>query len=496
MNTGRETEKKVFSYMEEHNMLKAGDQVVAGISGGADSVCLLFLLLEYAKRIPLSLTVVHVNHGIRKEAGEDARYVEGLCREHRIPFYLVEKDVRALAREKGCSEEEAGRLVRYESFAAIGEKVGADKIAVAHNCNDCSETMLFHLFRGSGVRGLAGIPPVRGSIIRPLLCLERREIEGYLTEKGIGWRRDCTNDSDDYTRNRIRRHILPYAEEEVAGGCVKRMSQSGEMLGEIADYVEEQARAALEDCLLSRDPVRLSVEEVGKLPPVLQKQLLLLLVKELSPAHRDISYVHIKALQGLFCGEGGRTVCLPFGIRGKRRYAEVVLLREGSPGDGRGDPVFRELPPKQLEENGHTVFLPEGRRLELQVLSKEKTKVFLRKWQEVPSNEYTKWFDYDKIIECMIIRTRKQGDYLTIVDGAGGLVHKSLKDYMITEKIPREERDRIPVLASGSHVLWLVGYRISEYYKITGNTKRILQVQLVLGDWESGKTEEKDGGAC
>ena len=157
-------------------MLQPGDRVVAGISGGADSVCLLFLLLAYAKKVPITLAVVHINHGIRSEAGEDASFVENLCRRLEIPFYLRKVDVRALAAKQKCSEEDAGRRARYEAFSQVAEELSANKIAVAHNANDCSETMLFHLFRGTGVRGLAGILPVRGKIIRPLLCLERKEV--------------------------------------------------------------------------------------------------------------------------------------------------------------------------------------------------------------------------------------------------------------------------------------------------------------------------------
>ena len=165
-------------------MLQPGDRVVAGVSGGADSVCLLFLLLEWRREFPLDIAVVHVNHGIRPEAGEDARYVEKLCGEHRIPFFLTEADVRQRSILEKCSEEEAGRRTRYEAFDKAAEEWGATKIAVAHNSNDRSETQLFHLFRGTGLAGACGIRPVQGEIIRPLLFLERKEIEQWLQEQG------------------------------------------------------------------------------------------------------------------------------------------------------------------------------------------------------------------------------------------------------------------------------------------------------------------------
>ena len=230
MNTWMDTREKVFAYIREHHMLQAGDRVVAGVSGGADSVCLLFLLLEWQKEVPTDIAVVHVDHGIRAEAGEDARYVEQLCEERGIPFFLTRAEVRNRARMEKISEEEAGRRTRYEAFEKAAKEWGATKIAVAHNSNDRSETQLFHLFRGSGIRGLASILPVRDRIIRPLLCLERWEIEKFLQQRGIVYCKDATNEEDDYTRNRIRHHILPYAEENIVKGCVAHMNQTAELL--------------------------------------------------------------------------------------------------------------------------------------------------------------------------------------------------------------------------------------------------------------------------
>lgn len=450
-------------------MLEAGDRIVAGISGGADSVCLLFLLLEWAKRTPLEIGVVHVNHGIRQSAQEDAAYVEGLCQEHGLKFHLIEADVPAIAQAEKLSLEEAGRKARYEAFERIAA-VAEAKIAVAHNSNDRSETMLFHLFRGSGVKGLASIRPVRDSVIRPILCLERREIEAYLEARGIAWCEDVTNASDDYTRNRIRNHILPYAEQYIVQGCVSHMSQAAELLAEAEDYLEQQTREAMERCICrekeagnrpfsaergtSGKTCTLFTAELLALHPLLQKRVLHGVVKDLSPQHRDISHRHITDLLDLFTGEGNRSVSLPFCIRAWREYDRVIvgIVDRGQKADRRENIEFTVFPAEEFRE-------------------------------KLPQNEYTKCFDYGKIKKSLAFRSRQQGDYLTLSDGSGGLMHKSLKDYMIDRKIPKAWRDQIPVLAEGSHVLWLVGWRISEYYKVTGDTKQILQVQI---------TEEKN----
>ena len=455
-----DTREKVFAYIREHHMLQAGDRVVAGVSGGADSVCLLFLLLEWQKEVPTDIAVVHVDHGIRAEAGEDARYVEQLCEERGILFFLTRAEVRNRARMEKISEEEAGRRTRYEAFEKAAKEWGATKIAVAHNSNDRSETQLFHLFRGSGIRGLASILPVRDRIIRPLLCLERWEIEKFLQQRGIVYCKDATNEEDDYTRNRIRHHILPYAEENIVKGCVAHMNQTAE-LGDSRNAV-----------------ICIAVESFLSLHPVIRKRLLYEQVKQLSPGQKDITYQHIQELLTLFTREGNRQICLPFGIRGRRQYEEVLLTVE------RTD---RELLEKTevAEKYQPTLQLSPGQTgtVECEVGTVEYCVCDLaaahEKNQEVPTNQYTKWFDYDKIKKCPVIRTRKPGDYLTIADGRGGMIHKSLKSYLVDQKIPQAERDRLPILAEGEHVLWVMGYRISEYYKVTENTKRILKVQLI-----------------
>ena len=497
MNAKRHIEEKVFSFIEKYQMLQPGDRVVAGVSGGADSVCLLFVLLEYAKRVPLSLAVAHVNHGIRREAAQDAHYVEELCREHDIPFYLTEADVPRRAAEEKCSEEETGRAVRYEAFFRAAADFRANKIAVAHNSNDRGETMLFHLFRGSGIKGLSSIHPVRENIIRPILCLEREEIEEYLAARGISYCQDVTNEKDDYTRNRIRHHILPYAEKELVTGCVGHMAQTAELLMQVEDYLEKQTQKAMETCVeliyetttgigqranegiyeeideecrQGLSQVVMAVTPFRQQHTVIQERMLLSAIKLLTPSRKDISVVHVKAVHNLFEGGSGKSISLPFGIVARREY-ERVILEKAKTGEGvRLPETYINL--SLLGEAPYVLVLNEAANLIFSVFSYEKDK-------QVPKNECTKWFDYDKILKPLVVRSRRQGDFLSIKNKDGTLGRKSLKDYMITEKIPRLKREQIPILAQESHVLWLVGFRISEHYKINEHTKRILQVQLI-----------------
>ena len=260
--------QKVFDYIEENNMLLPNDVVVVGVSGGADSVCLLYLLDEVRQSIPFSLYVVHVNHGVRKEAKEEAEYVKRICREKDIPFFLMESNIKIVAKEEGISEEEAGRELRYRSFRSVLKEVGKEregKIAVAHNKNDNAETMLLNLFRGSGLTGLQGILPVRDNIIRPLLCIERHEIEEYLRKRNIPFCNDKTNFETVYTRNKIRNKLLPIV-LSIFPSSISKMSESSRLVTQANSFIEEFAKEKMKNAILHQESgvIRSEERRVGK----------------------------------------------------------------------------------------------------------------------------------------------------------------------------------------------------------------------------------------
>lgn len=444
----KKIEQKVFQWMEQFQMLSAGDRVVVGVSGGADSMCLLALLLRFREQQPLELEVVHVHHGLRPEAHLDAKLVEDFCREQEIPFHLVRENVAELASKEHCSIEDAGRRLRYQAFEALAQQTKATKIAVAHNAGDRAETMLLHLFRGSGLRGLCGIEPVRGRLIRPILCLEREQIEAYLRCRQIAWAEDATNQEDTYTRNRVRHHILPYAEEQISEKVVQHMCRTAELLSETEEYLCRQTDAVYDTCFTGKGFL---VKAFCQAPKVLQRRMLLKCLEELSPTGKDISQQHVEDVLDLFLREGNGEVHLPFGIRARRCFDKVEFVC------GEEDTDFRL--PKLVFRT-----FPAG----LQ--------------SEIPRSTYTKWFDCDTIKDVPEVRFRRSGDYLCITDGDGNLRHKSLKEYMIGEKIPRQYRDRIPLLADGDHILWVIGHRISEKCKVTAATRRILEVSCPEGE--------------
>ncbi|MCD8231193.1 MAG: tRNA lysidine(34) synthetase TilS [Clostridiales bacterium] len=477
--------EKIKDFSDRYDMLKKGNRVVAGVSGGADSVCLLLVLRELSLEKGFFLAAVHVDHGIRgEESRQDAVFTEQLCRGLEIPFALYTVDVPEYSRRSGQTMEEAARELRYRSFGKACCRFRADKVAVAHHAEDSAETMLFHLARGTGIRGLGGIAPVSMrylqdgqescyQIIRPLLCVTREEIESWLTERGQDWRTDRTNADVTYSRNRIRRLILPEM-EAMNDRAVIHMQKTGEYLREVSDFLDEETRQAGKGVWEESGSsggfgeIRIFCEPLKEMRPLLRKHLVLQLLGRAAGSRKDISAIHVEQVLNLMQQGVGRRICLPYGLTVRRTYDSVLLYRESGseePGtDSLTEPCDLRIPGDTVLSDGHYI------RAKL---------IFISDFsQKIPKKTYTKWFDYNKIKSTVRLRTRQAGDYLQI-NAAGG--HKSLKRYFVEEKIPADRRDGLFLLADGSHVIWVIGYRISEAYRVDGQTKRVLQVEVLDG---------------
>ena len=460
----------VLNYIRQYHMVEPGDVVIAGISGGADSVCLLLVLEKLSAQLSISVEAVHVNHGIRDEAGEDAEFVRKLCEEHGISFHLICADVEALARREKLSTEEMGRKVRYEAFTKIlGERKG--KIAVAHNSNDRAETMLFHLFRGTGLAGACGIRPVQGKVIRPLLFLQRKEIEQWLYKEQEAFCTDATNLEDDYTRNRIRHHILSYAEEEIVNGAVANMNRAANQLQEADEYIERQTSAAQMRCCIqndSADSVTISIPLLKKEDTFVQKRLLFQMICQAAGQKKDITEAHILNVLRLLDTEGSKECSLPYHVHVYKQYDLVKIEKKHQEEKG----CCREEYPTYRIEVPSMIEIPALGNVEFQTFPYEKSQI-------IPQKTYTKWFDYDKITKTLFLRPKQAGDYLTVNRQMG---RKSLQDYFVDQKIPKENRNSLYVLAMEHHVLWVPGLRISEFFKVTDQTKHVLQVRVLTMD--------------
>jgi len=461
--------QKVYQYMMDNDMLAGGRHIIVGVSGGADSMCLLFALLTLRKQLGITLSVVHINHGLRgTDADEDEKFVESVCREQEITFRSFHVDISAYAKRMKMSEEEAGRHYRYKCFdevldAACKDKIAdgriADgRIAIAHNRDDLSETVLFNIFRGTGIRGLKGIPCKRGRIIRPLLGVSRKEIEDFLDRHSLGYRTDQTNFAEDYARNRIRLKILPYVEKHINYQAKNHLYQLAAMASDVEGFILEQTDNVYG--VVVQDDHKILIAAFSSLNIVLKREIVRRMIFKVSEKLKDISFSHIEAVINLVDQQVGKQVQLPDGLTAIRRYDVIEICAEAL-----GDLGYSLMNPIDVIIPG-TFNLP-GKKISFAIKNLEEN-------ERIPEKLYTKWFDYDKIKVGLKLRNRLQGDYFIIEKGN----KKMLTRYMIDQKIPKESRDQMILLADGSHVIWLIDGRISEAYKITPQTKRILVVKI------------------
>ena len=480
--------QKTITFIEKYNMISEHDLVAAGVSGGADSLCLLFVLLEYRKKVPFDLVVVHINHLIRKEAGLDAVFVKEICDKEKIPFYLKEIDVGKIARQQRISEEEAGRNVRYEAFEEAlqffwkertNTDIGQQKIAVAHHQGDSAETMLFHLFRGTGIYGMTGILPVNGNIIRPLLNCSREEIEEFLKKRKQVWCVDCTNEEDVYTRNKIRHHILGYAEKEINEKATEHVAKAAFQMASLREYLlNEVEKMMKETATISEDVISINIEKLKVYPEFLQSQFLLMVIDRIISGRKDISSEHIQGILGLLNKTGTKKMNLPKNLEVVKEYQTLWIKKQER--IKLSEKKNKTLEEEQnleivLGENQKTEFgkdrsfcLPDGSILEISFMNSEDL-------ERIEEKKYTKYFDYDKINSCLILRFRQIRDYLTINDQGQ---KKKIKEYFINEKVPSSIRSKIPLVADKDHILWIIGYRISAYYKVTPETQKIIRMTI------------------
>ena len=446
-------EEKVKSYINKYHMISKEDKVILGLSGGPDSVCLLLLLKEWK----VDLHAVHVHHGIRaEEADEDVAFVKRLCKKKNVPLSVYHMDVPSYAKEKGLSCEEAGREVRREIFEKERKKLSGTKIALAHHMNDNAETLLLNLARGTGIKGLAGIRPVRKEYIRPILCLTRTEIEGWLREKGEAYCVDHTNEEDVYTRNKIRNHVIPYIEENVNAKVVEHLFKLSDQILQLETFLEKQTSELFERAVKKEGTAYLlEIDTFLNADPAIRASLVKRILAEAAGKEKDIESVHIQAVEELANRQSGKKIHLPYGLEAVRRYGEIWV----------------EKGQKTLEK----LIFPE---------------VEMRKFDcegmpdTFPESPYTKWFDYDIIKNNVEIRGRKTGDYITI-DRNGN--KQKLKKYFSNAKIPENQRDEVVLVADGSHIMWVVGYRQNQYYQVSEQTKHILEIKIIGGK-RNGRT--------
>ena len=456
--------ERFYDFIKEKELLARGDAVCVGISGGADSVCLLQLLYELADKAGISLYAFHVNHGLRgDESDSDQKYVESFCAERGIPLKIYSFDIARLAAENRQSVEEAGREARKKAAADCMEYFGANKTALAHHLNDCAETLLFNLARGTSLSGLKGITAKNGSVIRPLIIFSRAEIEAELRSRNIKWKTDSTNLKDEYSRNKLRLSVIPYFEKNINAESVRHMAASARDIEEADGIIKEIADEKAKKFVVSDGSGVLIKSGILKERDLISGYIIMGALRSLTSNLTNIKRLHIDQIRELAGNQTGRALDLPYGITAVKNYDGVRLEKR-----------------KNVQDDKTSKSAACSKILGINTVTEFKDIIFETRLfdgpagsGEIPKKKYTKWFDYDKLTDNLELRGRKSGDYL-VIDKAGH--RKALKRYFTDEKIPKDMRDRTVCVADGSRIIWVVNGRISEDCKIDENTRRVFEV--------------------
>lgn len=449
--------------IDRHNMLKPGDRVVVALSGGPDSVALLFVLLEFKREFNLSLLAAHVNHKLRgKESDQDQAFVRKLCSELKVKLYSRSFQVKKEAKKSKLSVEECARKIRYDYLNKLADKLKAQKIALGHNFNDQAETVLIRLIRGSGSLGLSGIPPVKDRIIRPLIEVKRVEIETFLKSNNVVFRIDSSNLRTDYLRNRVRLKLLPILKKEYNPKIEDVLSRTASILRAEEQLLNKEAQKAYSETVIEeqKDKILLDSKRFSGCDEWLKRLLIRDCVKKLKGDLRELGFEKVEALVALVeKKKSGKSVDL---------LADVVadVTKEHLSIHKKKEEKFKyrlSYPPKRKIRNLRV-------KIDSEILPKSSTPGRIR-----GKNQWVAFLDRDKLKPPLTLRSRKNGDRFRPL-GMNGT--KSVADFLVDLKIPRCDRDEVMLLTSGDRIAWLVGYRISEEFKVTPKTRKVLRLEV------------------
>ncbi|MBI5081852.1 MAG: tRNA lysidine(34) synthetase TilS [Chloroflexi bacterium] len=457
----------VHSFIQRYSLLDHGQHVLIGVSGGPDSLTLLHLLTRLRDEYDLHLRAAHLNHQLRPDADADSDFVARAAASWNVPCTVERVNVESFARENKLSIEEAGRRARYEFFARLGNVV-----AVAHNADDQAETVLMHFLRGSGVGGLRGMLPkssnqwaVNNGIIRPLLNVARKEIEAYCLQHNLQPRIDSTNTDTTYYRNRLRHELLPILEtynpniREIL--CRVAEISSGDY--DLLQGVIQTAWDAVTISPADSDLVAFDLAKWRAMPLALQRALLRQAVQQLRCDTRDVDFVPIdKAARWIASAQSGGTADLLAGLC-VRVSGSILKICDWQ--------TLSVLSPISFQ-------IPLSLNQPIPFNNWQITATVLDAWSldEIASNADSSVAYLDGSFDSLILRTRRAGDRFEPL-GMNGKTIK-LSDFMINQKIPMEDRDRLPLLVDGDTVLWVCGYRLSERAKVSRQTQRVLRVKI------------------
>ena len=504
--------KQTKEYILQNKMIQPGSCVIAALSGGADSVCMLLLLKKLSRELDFTLEAVHVEHGIRgEESRKDAEFAMNLCKKLDITCHMHPVDVPVYAKRTGLGLEEAARILRYAAFEEEAGKHKADgqtvSVAVAHHQEDNAETVIFQMLRGSGVKGLTGIHPVSGknsvTYIRPLLFASRADIEAYLKENGQEFVTDATNSDTAYSRNRLRHDVFPIF-AQINDRAVEHINESARQLESMYDFFTGQLQAACDEAIYrENDTVVLRIDVFKRLHHALQSGVARECIHMAAGRLKDIGSTHIAMLAELAGMQSGKSIDLPYGVTAVRSYDRILLRNRESAGLCGGNWEHGNSAVESSDDQKYNmvtgkhgataeIIIPEAKLSQI-VTSGEEKKIQLEnssyitlkvscfdgKMDEIPKKPYTKWLDYDKMKKGFEIRRRRAGDYI-VVDDQGH--RKKLKAFFINEKVPSEQRDRLWLIAQDSLVQSILGGRSGQSALVSPQTKEVLEITFYGGE--------------
>lgn len=454
--------------IKKYDMLKPEDSIVVGLSGGPDSICLLHVLLGLRQAWGLKIYAAHLNHQFRgKDADEDALFVKEICREWDVEAFIQVFNVPAYAKEKGLSSEEAGREIRYRLFKEVADEVGSNKIAVAHNMNDNAETVLMNMFRGSGIEGLKGIEASRGEIIRPLINVRRDEIEAYCEEKALNPRIDKTNLEPIYGRNKIRLELIPYIENNFNANIMSTLHRLSDIVTLENDFLNKEAKNIfLEIAIIGANGIEYNINKLRNIHPSLMRRVIRIGIEKLTGSLRGIEYKNIEGVVDLLDKSTGAAVILPDNIKAYISYDKLILKFDTK--------IENDKYYLKLENDQDNIAALPGFIVRLQTMD-------VSQIVDVKKDKHIVYIDKAKIKQELVLRNRLDGDIFSPIGLKGT---KKLKEYFIDEKIPKEERDNIFLIADGREIVWVLGKRLSDKYKITGSTKEAIMINIMRGIYD------------
>ena len=478
--------RQMHRFILRHAMIENGETVIVAVSGGADSLALLYGLHALRTQLNCQLHVAHLNHCLRSDADADADFVQQHATNLELPCTVGRADVPLLMKQWKLSVEASARRVRYQFYEDVCTQIRATKIALGHHRDDTAETVLMNLIRGSGTTGLKGIAPVRDvKFIRPLTNFTRQQIETFLTSMGLVPQQDSTNTDTRYLRNRIRHELIPLLERNYNPNIKTGLNCTADVLGTESEYLDTVAQKAFEasriqdstkvDALATSGSVALDRAKFQQYHIAIQRRILRRSFAEMLGYTGDLYFAHCEAMLNLIEGDSPNAVlALPNGLRFRRAYQCLIFeINTGA--------IETESFAYPLAVPGKAFITP----LNAEIIA-EVGDIRSREALDLPDGKFEAVFDYEKLKEMfanpsletlpLTVRNRQQGDRLQPYGMRGT---KKLKDFLMDAKVPRYERDRVPLLVCDDEILWIVGYTTSERFKIQPGTQQYLYLRYV-----------------